>query len=266
MRKILIVLILGCLISAGAQAGLIAHWAMDEAAGASEAVDSVGNANAAPSSASNGTDPASGAQGRFGKAWEFDGSNDNHLNVAPPDQAVFTTLGFTGFSYSGWVKVSDGMSDTIFSISDAAAGSEEAALRVVSGNLNFLGRHNSNDNVDISGGASLMDDEWHHVAVSSSGQTGTLLYLDGSEVASSSFGVDIDTFTTNDGNVAVNFGANNDNGSGLQWEYGGLIDEFRVYDHALSETEVENLAVPEPATISLLAAGLGFFAGRNKQK
>ncbi|AQQ70486.1 hypothetical protein SMSP2_00838 [Limihaloglobus sulfuriphilus] len=251
-KMLLLVCVFWALSGSMLEADLIAYWAMDETAGATEAVDSIGIANAI--AAASGDNPVAGAAGMFGNAWSFSGSDDNRLHIDPPNQAAFTTLGYSGFSYSGWVNSTDGATDTIFSISDAAAGSEEAALRIVSNQLNFLGRHNTNDNVDITSQQTLNLGQWYHVAVASD-LSGTVLYLDGNEVASSPYGVDIATFTTNDNNVSVNFGANNDNGTGLQWEYAGLIDEFRVYDHKLSVSEVESLAVPEPTTMSLIGIG-----------
>ena len=244
--------------------GPIAYWNMDEAALSPAALDSVGIADAIAGAAADGNLPVAGVAGILGTAWSFDGSNDSALSIAPPNQAAFTGLGFSGWSYSGWINspIGAGGADTAFSITDAAAGSEEAALRVNNGALNFLGRHNGNPNVDITG--SLVNDgQWHHVAVVSSAAGGTILYLDGSPDASSPDGVDIATFTANDNNVSVNFGANNDNGANLQWEYAGLIDEFSVYDFALSAGDVGFLAanpgatVPEPASLALIAGAIG---------
>ncbi|MEQ9455507.1 MAG: LamG domain-containing protein [Phycisphaeraceae bacterium] len=241
-----------------ASAGPIAHWSMDETAGAPAAIDSVGGADAVAMVADGGNLPVAGAVGVLGGAWSFDGSNDAHLNAPPPTQSAFTTLGLAngGFSYSGWVNTTNASgADTIFSISDAAAGSEEAALRLVDGSLNFLGRHNGLDNVEIAG-SPVSNGEWRHVAVTS-GPGGTVIYLDGAPDGNSPFGVDIATFTTNDGNVSVNFGANNDNGGGLQWEYIGLIDEFTVYNSVLTPDQVRFLStnpgaiVPEPTGLAL---------------
>ena len=253
-------------------AGPIAYWNMDDAALSPAALDSVGVADAIASAAADGNLPVAGVPGILGTAWSFDGSNDNALTVIPPNQAAFTGLGFSGWSYSGWINspIGAGGADTVFSITDAAAGSEEAALRVNNGALNFLGRHNSNNNVDITG--SLVNDgQWHHVAVVSSAAGGTILYLDGSPEASSPDGVDIATFTANNNNVAVNFGANNDNGANLQWEYAGLVDEFSVYDVALSANDVAFLAanpgatVPEPASVALFAGAVGLVSLRRSR-
>lgn len=253
-------------------AGPIAYWNMDDAALSPAALDSVGVADAVAGAAADGNLPVAGVPGILGTAWSFDGSNDNALTVIPPNQAAFTGLGFSGWSYSGWINspIGAGGADTVFSITDAAAGSEEAALRVNNGALNFLGRHNSNNNVDITG--SLVNDgQWHHVAVVSSAAGGTILYLDGSPEASSPDGVDIATFTANNNNVAVNFGANNDNGANLQWEYAGLVDEFSVYDVALSANDVAFLAtnpgatVPEPASAALFAGAVGLVSLRRSR-
>ena len=236
--------------------GSVAYWDFDEPAGATVLIDQIGPADAI---AGGDVFPTAGHPGAFGTAWDFDGSNDCRLAVDAAggvNNAAFLGLGFGGWSYSGWVNSTslDG-ADTVFSISDAAAGSEEAALRLTGGLANFLGRHNTNANVDITGTTNIADGAWHHLALTSDLDE-TVLWVDGVPEASSPNGVDISTFTTNSGNVSVNFGANNDNGGGLQWEYVGLIDEFRVFDHRLSPAEVAALAVPEPGSILLLSLAL----------
>ncbi len=242
-----------------AQAGVVAYWNFDEPAGATVLLDQVGPADA---DAGGDPQPTAGHPGAFGTSWYFDGGvGDCRATVdsGAGDNAAFVGLGFSGWSYSGWVNTTslDG-ADTVFSISDAAAGSEEAALRLTGGVANFLGRHNSNPNVDITGTTNIADGTWHHLAVTSDLDE-TILWVDGVPEASSPNGVDIATFTTNPGNIAANFGANNDNAPNYQWEYPGFIDEFRVFDHKLSQAEVEALAVPEPVSALLLglAAVLG---------
>jgi hypothetical protein len=257
-----LILIAGLGMGQVAHGDLIAYWNFDEPAGATALQDQVGPADAVAASAGNL--PMAGQPGIFGGGWSFDGSDDNRLAVdaAAGDNAAFVPLGFSGWSYSGWINTTslDG-ADTIFSISDAAAGSEEAALRLTGGLVNFLGRHNSNPNVDITGTTNVSDGEWHHLAVASDA-SGTILYVNGVAEASTGDGVDIATFTTNAGNISVNFGANNDNAPNLQWEYAGLIDEFRVYNHKLSAAEVAVLAIPEPN--SLLLLGLAALVARRR--
>lgn len=250
-------------------AGPIAYWHMDEAAGATVAMDSVGTAHAVAGADALANPPVAGVAGILGNAWSFDASNDSALNVPAPDQTVFTTLGLpTGFTYSGWVKIDDASgANTIFSMSDAAAGSEEAALNADNGVLRFLSRHNTLDNIDIVGTTPIGDGLWHHVAVATSA-AGTTLYMDGNVEGTSPYGSDPATFTTNMNNFAVNFGANNDNSAVLQWEYAGLIDEFSIYDYALSADDIAYIAanpgavVPEPAGLMLLAVGIGCVSAR----
>lgn len=42
----------------------------------------------------------------------------------------------------------------------------------------------------------------------------------------------------------------------------GLIDDFRIYDEELSQNEIQNIMIPEPATLSLLGLGALFFRRR----
>jgi hypothetical protein len=64
-------------------------------------------------------------------------------------------------------------------------------------------------------------------------------------------------------------------GGGMSWNWEGTIDEFRMYDHALSASEVSALGAastaPEPASVFaslglLSAAGCGLREWRRRKK
>lgn len=109
------------------------------------------------------------------------------------------------------------------------------------------------------GTPSIDDGTWHHVAYVYDGTTLTG-YVDG--VAGTT-------------PVAVAIGrdllledielGNEGSGGGGGGQEGRLIDNVRVYNNALSASEVAALTVPEPSTICLLTlAGLGFVAARRR--
>jgi large repetitive protein len=96
-------------------------------------------------------------------------------------------------------------------------------------------------------------DEWIHLAVVFDGIAGTkTLYANG-QVAG--------TVATQSGEslsdiAAFNFFTRTSKTNGGDWwdSFHGKMDDFRIYDHALTQAEVMTL-VPEPTTIALLGLG-----------
>jgi hypothetical protein len=78
-------------------------------------------------------------------------------------------------------------------------------------------------------GGEVATDVWTHVAATYDGAT-AVIYVDGFEVASESAS---ETFKESDWLIGSQRAADT---------FGGLIDDVRVYDYALSATEVEALA------------------------
>ncbi len=87
-------------------------------------------------------------------------------------------------------------------------------------------------NVD-SGGLKITDTNWHHVAVTKSGDS-VILYIDGTAVAPQSFGGQTFQFTTN---AAI--GARGDNI--VTDAFFGAVDELSIYSRPLSAAEIQTI-------------------------
>ena len=90
----------------------------------------------------------------------------------------------------------------------------------------------------INGSSPLATGSWQHVAVTLSGTTGRL-YLNGSEIASSSISIAPYLLRTTDRNY---IGRSQYSDPYLD----GQVDDFRIYNYALSETEIANLSTIQP--------------------
>jgi large repetitive protein len=96
---------------------------------------------------------------------------------------------------------------------------------------------------------------WTHLAFVYNGVTHTAdIYKDGVNVLNQTTGV---PDTLNGANTtAFEIGNRGRHSDTAAYSWIGYIDDVRIYDHALSDTEVGQLVVPEPGGLILLAAGL----------
>ena len=99
--------------------------------------------------------------------------------------------------------------------------------------------------------------DWHHYAVTRSGSTYTF-YFDGTSVGTASSSISIP-----DSTAALTIGQ----AEGLGY-FDGLLDELRIYDSALSASEIAALAtpVPEPGTLALIGLGAAGLAWRRRRQ
>jgi hypothetical protein len=252
-----------CVAGTSARAAdLIAHWKLNEAAGAASAVDSTGGGHNATI---NGTLTA-GVPGVIGNAWQFGGAN-NFLAVstAPAGDALLTLD--QNFSYSAWVKTTTTSLGTVFSISDDTVTNEEVLLRAVSdqgpGGLrspDYLAR----PGVPSGRGAApvaVNDNQWHFLTVTQDA-AGWSLYVDGALQNSGTAAEGLGSALAIGANVATIGAHDRSTSPGVAtWAFDGLIDDLAVWNGRLTQQQVQNLylaglngvdaATPFNATLSL---------------
>jgi hypothetical protein len=254
-------------ISAGTSAeaaDLLAHWKLNETAGAVAATDSTGGGH----NATKVGGVTSGATGIIGNAWQFTGSVNDYLaiNTTPAGDSLLN-LGET-FSITGWTKISGTGLATMFSISDDTQPSEEVVVRAAGdqGPSGF-GSADVNARPGIGPGEAVStthvnDNQWHFISFTQN-TGGWSLYVDGVEEDSGVAADGLASAAAIGANVA-HIGINKDNtatNNGYQWALSGLIDDLAVWDDRLTTNEVRNTylgglngvdaATPFTATLSL---------------
>ena len=200
-------------------AGLVAAYTFAEGTGTTTA-DVSGNGNAG--TLAGGT--AWSAAGRFGRALSFDGVNDL-VSVADAASLDLTT----GMTIEAWVNPV------------ALSGWRTVALKAVPGGLSYaLYAHDgaprpagtvNTGGSDLSaiGTAALPLNTWTHLAVTFG--SGTLrLYVNGVLIGTRAVAGSL----TTSANVLTIGG----NGVWSEW-FGGLIDEVRIYNRALTQGEIQ---------------------------
>jgi hypothetical protein len=225
----------------------LVHWYKFDDTGSSNytAVDSAGSVNAtlADTSVTRGyqaTDGALWTAGKIGGALEFKRANNNGVGVADD------LLG-SSYTVAAWIKGSSldsGDENLIFEQYNGNPG--RFLFEVRGGKLGVFEGSGSGATV----GSTLATDTWYHVAVTNSNKAVTV-YLNGN--------VDSTVTFSND---AATGGASNDVGglfdnSRYYSGFDGLIDDLRIYNTALTQTEILALpGVPEPSACILLSTGV----------
>ena len=215
-------------VSASARAdppppGLVAAYAFDEGAGA-KANDASGNGHFGEISG------ATWASGRYGGALSFDGSNDSVL------LGGLGTFYQSGFTLEAWVnKTSATENDAAVVGSWTGSGPmiwvDHLATRY---HLTLGGGYSGY----LNSGQSPLAGEWQHLAATYDGTTARF-YIDGAQVASRTNG--------SVGNSDLwRIGAYGGSPGGF---FDGLIDDVRIYDHALSGGEIQD-DMDEPVSIA----------------
>jgi hypothetical protein len=199
--------------------GLVGYWAFEEGQG-TKATDSSFNSN-------HGTlttmDDSDWVDGRVGKALDFDGSSD-YIDVATPN------LPTDDFTYSVWVNLDANTDEMIAMASDGAGGNE--FFFYINGSSQVQMAVNTTGYTFTS--ATISVGAWTHIVATRSGTTLTV-YVDGVNK-----GTDTASGTMGFSTCSLLIGADADATCvGSLGNYlDGKIDEFRIYNRALSETEV----------------------------
>jgi glucose/arabinose dehydrogenase/chitodextrinase len=208
--------------------GLVGAWGFTEGAGTTTA-DSSGNGNA-------GTlvGPSWTTSGRFGNGLSFNGTN-SVVRVADSASLDLTT----GMTLSAWIRptaTQSGWKTILQHETDAYflnASNSDGPLRPSGGGT--LG----GDTQYLSGPTANPVNDWTDVAFTYDGAT-LRLYINGTQVASRAAGGAIQTT-----NNPLWIGGNSPYGE----YFTGLIDEVRIYNRALTQTEIQadmNAPVPAP--------------------
>jgi hypothetical protein len=198
-------------------AGLIGHWKLDGDMLDSSGLGSHGTANGGPTY----------EVGKIGQAMTFDGVDD-YVVI----DGVTARITNDDITLAGWVKTASTGSVYWFSCNGPAGTTGNVVL------LGILAGQAAVYDVSAAEGNSgtlVNDAEWHHLAYSRSGSTGSL-YIDGNLESTHTANF---TFTNPGNRWSI----------GQEWDdttasnfLAGAVDDVRIYNYALSYAEIAALA------------------------
>jgi len=255
-------LTIALLVSTTASADLLAHYNFEEGSG--DALDQSGNSR--NGSLLNGATRVSGGSPFNGGLQALDITAGANSAVNLGAGGLLEDVG--GSTFAAWVNPDEFPSGELWLYQTAFSSGRSPLMVAIDGSNN----PNSGDGALVGGGVGFQRREysesggkltvatsaltlntWQHLALSLNYQTGDwAYYIDGNDAGSGTISFwqsnPANTDTDNGGNM---LGASTDPSGG----FSGLIDDFRLYSHALTQSEVQAL-VPEPSSVTLLALGL----------
>jgi hypothetical protein len=216
----------------------ISHWTFDEGQG-TQAADSVGN--------NDGTlhGNTSWVAGKAGSgALNFDGSGD--YVDAGNDSSL--NLGTSNFTVAAWINIRNVPSGLCPGIVSKWQDVDNRWYFHVFGpdHIQFTSKSNGNFVYVVNTDNFLTMNQWYHVAFVADGSG--KIYVNGQDrTNSASYSP---TSLNNNATVKIGY-----NGYGLYPQYiDGMVDDVRIFNSALSQSEIQAL-IPEPATLLLLGLG-----------
>jgi len=222
-------------VRSGPPPSLVSRWTFDDAdTNSGTAIDTVGSNDGAIQGATTGVSGI--AQYNSGESYNFNSSNGEYVSV--PSDASLEVGGAAGFSWSFWARSSD---------IDSADGQTPNSVFIGRGNFDnggYMIRANNSNDVELvvrdNSGRLLQpattaikyDDTPQHVVCVYRG-TSADIFVNGSLEASVSDNSHGDVDLTNKFYIGAR--------AGSKRFVNGDIDDVRVYDKALTSTEVSNL-------------------------
>lgn len=234
-------------VAGGANAALIQHNTFDTDGTAAVGTDATLNSGATISGSAQVGAGALSLPGRVGANTDADYGADLVGDTGIAGTAARTVA----FWFQGTTQDDIGGAFTAWGVLGTAGARFELRTEDVA-------TGNGGVRVEINGGfrtgsTVVTDGQWHHIAVVMNAGDGVHdvdIYIDG---------VLDGTAAQSGGNTAINTLAGNDVFIGHSFQdnsrdLAGSLDDFRIYDHALSAQEVQAL-VPEPGSLALLGLG-----------
>lgn len=232
-------------------AGLFAHWSLDEADG-TIIYDSAGTKHGLIYGAQR-------VSGVLGNALWFNGNN---AYVGLPDNAP-VWLPQNNFTLAFWARCERDplvAGEVFLDLNFADSGNPDNELGIQVGRNQDTGKlgctitTTTNPDESLFSNQVLLKNTWYHIAAVRNGTT-QAIYINGVLDNWRTMSADPIDYVGGYDDDRVNIGRTTRLGLPATYHLMGKMDDIRIYNHALSEEEITSL-VPEPATVLTVSLGL----------
>jgi len=209
--------------------GLVGLWTMD----GQDTDWASGTTNDRSDSGNNGTiTNARSSPGKIGQSMYFDGSGDK----IQTSSITNIPSGGSARTFAVWMKYDVGSTGGVIAGSNASSAQKYFIETVKVGSTWYLFTDgvNSANNIILTGSQIPTSGEWHHIAFTKDASDNWIYYLDGNNTKNGTFSVAINTNTP----TSVTIGERLDVSG---YVFNGSIDDVRIYDRALTQSEVNQL-------------------------
>jgi hypothetical protein len=203
---------------------LLNHWKLDESSG------NIAQDSESPMHGNVYGNPVWSAQGNAGGALYFDGTDD-YIDCGNSR----SLNGEIDFTVMAWVKTDSATEQMVIQQRDEQYQGEYWVKLKENGKVNYA-IYNGGYQFNFDSVKTVNDGQWHHVAVTRSGQTGTI-YIDG--IADASAGGDIKPLLS-ERDVFIGF----DKLGGTKY-FKGYLDDIRIYTVCLDGSDIQNIINPK---------------------
>ena len=218
--------------------GLVGYWTFDGAVtnwATGQTQDISGNGNTGQLvNMSTSTSPVAG---KIGQALTFDGSS-SYVSTAT-NQGNGSSL--QTITLSVWFKTTAAIGNKIVGLEDTQTGTGSSAYDreiYIGSNGKVYGYVYDGGEEYVTSTATYTDGKWHHAVVTIAVNSAMKLYVDGILQQATPIGVPCSTYPTSYWRIGSYLEAH---GNGASGYFNGTIDDVRIYNRALSATEVKQL-------------------------
>lgn len=223
--------------------GLTGYWKFDEGSGTS-ATDSSGNGNTG--TLTNGPTYSTNTPFSSGYSLSFDGTND-YVDSGATSAWSFGTGNFTA---GAWFKTTGSSRQSIlnkFQYNGTGTVEQGFFIDMLAGGKIRVGfETDGGNNYRVTdSNATYNDGSWHYVAFTRSAQNTINLYVDGQFISSNTLTAGTVGSVTTTNPLRIGYEADYGVSPGFTTYFNGQIDDVRIYNSALSASDILNSMAPQ---------------------
>ncbi len=176
---------------------------------------------------------SNGATGKLNASMNFDGTDDN-VDMGDPASGILDP-GLSDFTLSAWIKTS--VNNTSQVVAGKYYNYPIYYMKITNGVLYSRIAYSAGAlNIEANDGTSLADANWHHVVTIFDRDGQMKRFVDGK-----AYGIDTDISALSASSISSSYNFIIGSGSNLAQPFSGQIDDVRIYNYALTASQIKEV-------------------------